>query len=506
MILNDSVTKGEILLNKKKFEKLLCKIQKEDSLLKQAIIAKKAIKYALNNSTGYFSSDIIENVFLKISEQITPNDLPKKVKKGSVLHIMSKCYHTGGHSRVVERWVAISDTLEKHSIFFTENKHLQYTDQLKKAVDKKSGKIYSPNNNLSDIQKALELQRVASCYEFIVLHTHMHDVVPIIAFGTNKFKRPVIFFNHANHKFWVGVSISDLVAESNSWGKNISLKRRGVKHNIVIGIPMENTKITNNIKAIKKEFNLDCDKRIIISAGSPIKYKPFDNLSFPKVVNEIIKSRDDVIVVIVGFKDKKHFNDYKDLKKYNNRIRFIKPISNRKLLELYSVSDVVMDSFPMSGATSLIDAASLRKPLLHLNCPTGQLNYINNSLAYCVNETTLLEKMNKILDCKEEKEKNIHNIQDRIKKCNLTHDTWNRNLKKMYKQINSDHRIYSFNAKNIYRQPEYIDGFLFSENYSKNLKINIPFLFRLFKIKKGNKRYLEVYFLSFKSPLTIRML
>ena len=118
MILNDSVTKGEILLNKKKIEKLLCKIQKEGSLLKQVVIAKKAIKYALNNSTGYFSSDIIENVFLKISEQITPNDLPKEVKKGSVLHIMSKCYHTGGHSRVVERWVAISDTLVKHSIFF----------------------------------------------------------------------------------------------------------------------------------------------------------------------------------------------------------------------------------------------------------------------------------------------------------------------------------------------------------------------------------------------------
>ena len=50
----------------------------------------------------------------------------------------------------------------------------------------------------------------------VILHVHMYDVLPILAFANGDFNRPVMFYNHADHLFWLGASISDLVVNFRS--------------------------------------------------------------------------------------------------------------------------------------------------------------------------------------------------------------------------------------------------------------------------------------------------
>ena len=38
-------------------------------------------------------------------------------------------------------------------------------------------------------------------------------LIPILAFGVEEFKRPVLLYNHASHMAWLGKSIADLVLD-----------------------------------------------------------------------------------------------------------------------------------------------------------------------------------------------------------------------------------------------------------------------------------------------------
>lgn len=41
----------------------------------------------------------------------------------------------------------------------------------------------------------------------------MDDPTAVVAFGIEKFERPVIFYNHSAHLFWIGKSIADIVLD-----------------------------------------------------------------------------------------------------------------------------------------------------------------------------------------------------------------------------------------------------------------------------------------------------
>lgn len=83
MIVNKDfeILENNILKNREYFENLLSKIQNENDLKNKEKLAKKAINFALHSSTGYYSSDIIENVFLDISKNNSLNNLDENFEK-----------------------------------------------------------------------------------------------------------------------------------------------------------------------------------------------------------------------------------------------------------------------------------------------------------------------------------------------------------------------------------------------------------------------------------------
>lgn len=50
-------------------------------------------------------------------------------------------------------------------------------------------------------------------YEYIILHTHMEDAIAVVAFGTEDFMHPILFYNHTSYLFWIGKSITDLLLD-----------------------------------------------------------------------------------------------------------------------------------------------------------------------------------------------------------------------------------------------------------------------------------------------------
>ena len=71
--------------------------------------------------------------------------------------------------------------------------------------------------------------RSAVGHDVIILHIHCEDVIPVLAFADESGLPPVLFLNHADHLFWLGTSVADLVLNLRDAATDITIGRRGVE-------------------------------------------------------------------------------------------------------------------------------------------------------------------------------------------------------------------------------------------------------------------------------------
>lgn len=434
-----------IVSNRKKFEKMISKINASKNIKKKVYLAKKAIDYVIFHGTGYYSSKDIENVFLEIAEKNNIENFDCDYEKNSFLHIMTNCYKDGGHTRVVERWLELSDDNQKHSLLFTGAAEVNpIPNRLGKAVENKNGSIINLSGLKNDIAKGLELRKIASKYEYIILHIHMHDIIPIIAFGNKQFQRPVIFYNHADHFFWVGVSIIDKIAELREFGKNLSENSRGINNGFILGVPVDSKEIPfKDKRELRKKFNLPEDKKIIFTGGTDFKYIPMAGKDFLTPVLNVLINDENVVLVGVGPNFKTLPNWAEAAEKTNGRVIAFNTVPHEDYYNYIQASDVVIDSYPMSGGMAIIDAISCAKPVITRDTPVGLFDYIKNSDAFCNTEEEVSQKIKELLYDKNKCEKNIQSVKSSLAKINVS-DKWKLNLQKLYETVPETHSIHDF--------------------------------------------------------------
>ena len=424
----------------KQFEQIIEQMNSQTSLNEKLKAAIDATHYATRTKTLYLSSDDIEKVFTTVAEQYDIK-LHAKAIPNSVLHIATELYPTGGHTRVIERWIENSPEHEINSLLLTRKAFVP--ERLQKAIKERNGQILFLNQNLSDIDRALELRKMASQYEKIVLHIHMDDYLPLIAFGTNKFPRPVIFFNHADHRFWIGVSIADYIVDLREYGKIQTNKYRGSKRNGIIYLPID---IKSHAQTFNKEenklaFGLPQDKQIIFSSGAGYKFMPEGNWDYTIFMEKVLKLKKDVFFVLVG-PSPILFKNLVNIPKQN--YKFFASMPNDQYLKCLSTADIVIDSMPMCGFLTLIDAISLNIPVLSLKTKITQQDFLMHSKAYVSNMNTLAAQTVEILNSKDKRIKNIADIKYQLNKT-TNPDLYKQEIQNLYQNI-KNHAVHPFKS------------------------------------------------------------
>ena len=89
---------------------------------------------------GIYSCSFLENYYLDIAAALKI-ELPNEYRCKSILHVMTESYNTGGHTRVVERWIDISPSDEVHSVLLTKQNKENVPLFLEKVVQEKKGEI-----------------------------------------------------------------------------------------------------------------------------------------------------------------------------------------------------------------------------------------------------------------------------------------------------------------------------------------------------------------------------
>ena len=377
--------------NRRLFEQNLIALDRLRDDGERLALIRELILFAQRSGCGYYSSAEIERTLCSIAESIKA-DCSAPCEKDHFLIVMSEAYRIGGHTRVVERWIE-EDVGHRYSLVLTRQpKTHGVPPRLMEAVKASGGEVVLFDGASDPLINARRLREFACRFEKVVLHIHTDDVVPVLAFGTERFPRPVGLYNHADHLFWIGASVADCVGELRKTGIAFTRQRRGVTDSLLVGIPPE---MRQSCEVVPKE---NARRTLtIITCGNAEKYRPVMGIDFLAPVEEILRRVPEAEFVGIGMT----FADFPQWRAVNRRvggrIKLLGQIPYDKLLSYYDTAALYLDSRPMAGGTAITDALCRGCPVLSFPGPVGQMDWVFESSALCRSDAEIVDRAVDIL-------------------------------------------------------------------------------------------------------------
>lgn len=384
--------------NRKVFRRFERSVAEAGDLARQAELAGIATAFARQSGCGYFSSPTIEGAFLRRAGAIRC-PLRPSCEPGTVLMVMSEAYFWGGHTRAVERWIE-ADRSRRHSVIVTrQGKDVEFPERLRAAVAKSGGtvEVLSVADDLA--ARAARLREVSSAFEFVVLHVHPDDPLPILAYGTPEFRRPVGLYNHLDYSFWLGASVADGIGELRTWGAELTRGRRGLENSTVLGIPGDAPgHVLPDCLAARARLGLPADAKVVMTTGAVYKYRPMPGRDFLGLAEALLKASPQIQVVGIGMT----YDDFPAWKtasgRFGGRLRALGKLPHDKFMDALAAADVVIDSWPIPGFTALADAVQCGCPVLTCPTPGGLMDWMRGSAAECATPAELVRRVREILE------------------------------------------------------------------------------------------------------------
>ncbi len=333
-----------------------------------AVYGEIAAFYATGKHCGLFVSPELEQALIKIGREAIPRSiyssesLPWSRRLKNILHVSTSVMSVGGHSRMLWRWIQ-QDTERSHSVVLTRQAPNKVPKVLQDAVNNSQGKIYILNERIgSVISWAKQLRQIAAAADLVVLHMHNYDVIPIIAFANKEQSPPIIFLDHADHLFGLGIGVSDLIVNLRESGMRLSQERRGVEaeRNALLPIILEPTQRTLSRTEAKRQLGIPKNSILLLSIARAIKYRKINGISFADAHIPLLKKHKQAILVVIGPGNREDWSEA--IKKTQGRIRSLNETEDIAIF--YQAADIYVDSFPFISNTSLLEAGSYGIPLV----------------------------------------------------------------------------------------------------------------------------------------------
>ena len=353
-------------------------------------------RFAERMALGLYADAEIERFLLSRATSLA-EPVPKTCDENSVLVVMSEAYLYGGHTRVVERWIE-NDRSRRYSLAVTRQGRNEFPLRLTEAVARSGGVVRFLEETDSADSRAVELRRWSVDFSCIVLHTHPDDIIPVLAYGIDSFPRPVGLYNHADHRMWLGASIADCVGELRQWGRDITVNFRGVPGSMVIGIPGDGAaSVPVGREEARRTLKIREDRRLVVSAGAAYKYNPIPGMDFLDVVVPLLESRTDVEVVVLGvtFAGRPDWKIVSD--RFGGRLKALNSVGHEDFMKWMVAADLVLNSMPLPGFTTISDAIDAGTPVLLVETPAGLMDWMYGSAMVCRDNDALVTRALSIL-------------------------------------------------------------------------------------------------------------
>jgi glycosyltransferase involved in cell wall biosynthesis len=332
-----------------------------------AVYGDVAASYAFRRHCGLFVSQELEQVLLTIGQKAIPKGhypsknslLPNQPKK--ILHVATGVKGIGGLTRMIWRWIQ-QDTESSHSLVLTRQPLVDVPSILRDAVLNSHGNLYTLSEIFGFVSAAKRLRQIAASADIVVLHISPDDAIPIIAFANKEQSPPILFLDHADHGFWLGASISDVVINLRSSGMRLAQERRGIEAERIALLPiiLPPTQRTLSRAEAKRKLGFDENNLLLLSIARAPKYKTIDGINFGDAHVPLLEKYDNAVLVVIGPGNSEDWSAA--VERVQGRIKIFPERQDTEVF--YQAADIYVDSFPYTSITSLLEAGSYGVPLV----------------------------------------------------------------------------------------------------------------------------------------------
>lgn len=321
---------------------------------------------AFSQHCGFFLSSELEYLLLTVGQKAIQSKISRRKNLSTgiknVLHVVYGVWDTGGHSRLLWRWIQ-QDAERSHSVALTRMSVADTPQVLKDVVCKSHGKIYALNETMGNfVARAKRLQKIAESSDIVILHTIKDNSIPIIAFANRDNSPPIIYVNHADERFWPGLGVIDVLANLRESGMRLSQNRRGIeeRRNMLLPTLIAPPHRLLSRKEAKQQLGIDENSVMLLSVARGVKYKSSDGTTFADAHLPLLKQNKQAMLLVVGPGDQEDWSSA--IQETQGRIRVLEETPDTAVF--YQAADIYVDSYPFVSITSLLEAGSYGTPLV----------------------------------------------------------------------------------------------------------------------------------------------
>lgn len=342
-----------------------------------AQLATAAAHFAWARHPGIFHSPRLERLLVDIGGGAGRESNAVRAESRDprrVLHVMTSASAVGGHTRLARRWIEWDDG-RLHAVALT-GQASEIPSDLVGAARAAGGEVF--DLGLRDpVQRARRLREIVLGFDAIVLHTHPHDVVPLIALAEPGVP-PVTFVNHADHVFWLGGAVSNVVASIRPSGERLAVLRRGVapERSARMPVPMPTPVRSLERGAAKRALGLTADELLALTIAVPYKLGGRGQEGFLELARPVLERFPTLTWVVVGPEEDRAWVDVRRATGGRLHAVGVHPQVN----VFYEAADLYVDSYPLGSLTSVLEATSYGVPAV------GYCPYEGSARHFCIDD------------------------------------------------------------------------------------------------------------------------
>ena len=301
--------------------------------------------------------------------------LDRRRGNGRVLHVLTEGYAVGGHTRLARRWMErdprpadVALTMQRGPV----------PPSLQESAERSGARIYDLREGFPTLTGRAEVLRgLMNGASTVVLHVHPYDTVALAAACLPGSRPPIVFENHADHTYWLGLGAADLVVENREIGRRVSRELRGVpgERLTVLPVPVEQASVTSTRKSIRAQLRLRPSQVAGVSVASPLKTAPIWGEGFDELLARVLPRIPELVVVVAGPAPDGAWSRLQSA--FPGRVFPLGVVDG--VQSLYPGMDVYLDSFPCGSNTAILEAAAAGLPPVSLQLHRGYAELFSSS-------------------------------------------------------------------------------------------------------------------------------
>lgn len=278
---------------------------------------------------------------------------------GRVLHVLTEAYSVGGHSRLAWRWMSRD---QRRSDVVLTNQQEPVPEQLVESVRASGGRLHDLRvTTHGALDRARALRAHMDRADLVVLHVHPYDSIALAATNLSGVRPPVIYENHADAAFWLGVSSADLLCDWRPEVRAIDVRLRGVPDERIAVLPMPVDSLpSTDGTAIRHRLGILPDTVVALTVSADWKMAASWGRGMHHVIDRVLHWSPQVSMVLVGATPNAEWARLAT--RYPGRVFPVGRVSDPS--PYFDMADIYLDSYPTRAGTSVLEAALLGLPVV----------------------------------------------------------------------------------------------------------------------------------------------